>query len=81
MAKNNSNPNPKPPTVPSVSRESGRVSDTPEYQNLSQPMLDGFEPDEESFGDLHLALNFGDEADPKKRAKAAADFHPEGKLI
>jgi len=64
-----------PPEVPTVDRETGAVSDTAEYQNLSQPMEDGWQPDEESFGDLHLALNFNDEADPKQRAKAAEEFH------
>lgn len=65
-----------PPELPTVSRESGRVSDTTEYSRLSQPMEDGWSYSDDPFeGGVHAALNFNDECPADKRAKAAEEFH------
>lgn len=73
--KSSTNPGPKPPEVPVINRETGAVSDTAEYQNLSQPMVDGWSASEDPFEGGVSAINFNDEMPADQRAKAAEEFH------
>lgn len=73
----------KPPTVPTVNRETGAVSPTAEYANLDAPSLDGWVMSTDPFetGTMHAAHNFADECPVDQRKKAIDEFFPDGKVI